>query len=354
MINKSLLLSLILGTVAFSLFGQIQGTEQEEVNTYPYEAEVNLSGTPVFSANVIAGDKTTLTVVDTKGDTFFLDRSKIISIDKSGVDPQETAVTLNKTRNGDQRDPLTRRYRTYVRDTDELPKPAHAIMKSGKRHEGKIVSEGGYYLTFVTDKGDTLEIDFRDVKAIHIKRKDITYYKNGRGHYNKGLFLSYMSGNRFHEDSPILSRSLMIGHKFNRRVAVGGGLSLDLFFINFNDAIDREFIFLTPFVYGRYNMLVKNKRLFASLRVGHGLGGGVQLNESRTNYYKANFNAMPSLGVVFASRRFFRFVFEYGLAIQHVDGEYDSVANRGSVGRVIGSFNTWMIRPMLKLGLEFR
>ena len=349
--NKYLLLSLILGMAAFSLSGQVAG--QEEVNAYPYDAEIKLNNTPVFSANVISGDESTLTVVDTKGDTFRLDRTEILSMAKTERAPEPFNIKIKTSRKKGERDSLSRRYRTYVRDESELPKAAYAVLKSGDKYNGEIISQSGYYLTFVTDQKDTMNLDFRDVKAIHVKKKDITYYKRGRGHYDKGIYLSYMSGNRFHDDSPALSRSLMIGHKFNKKVSVGAGLSLDIFLINFNEAVSREFIFFTPFVYGRYNLFGGNKRVFASMRLGHALGTGIQLNESRSNFYKANLNAMPSLGVVFASRRYFRFVLEYGLAIQHVNGEYDSVSLAG-VGRVIGSFDTWMIRPMLKLGIEFR
>ena len=334
------LLPLLLGAAVFS------STAQNSNQDLPYDAHIHLENLPVIAAKVIADNNDYVTVIDMLGDTFRLDYDQITKIRKQSILTFPHGATISKN--------SSRKWRHYLGGSRLLPREAFVYLRGGTVINGTIISGEHHFLTIIDENDMKIEVDPSTIRRIQTKRKGLTYYKKQRGHYNSGYFITYLSGNNISNQNYSLIRELMLGRRHNKRLSYGAGLGLNILGLSLNNILREEFVFLSPFIYGRYNLTTGNKRFFTSAKVGYGLAPNLGIDQNLSNNYNASFNFMPSIGMTFAAKRSLRFVVEYGLNFQKVSGSYDRATWFGNGTRVTGSYESLLIRPMLKLGIEFK
>lgn len=236
---------------------------------------------------------------------------------------------------------------------EPAPYPAYIFLKDGIVIDGQVVKGKNKEIKIITSQSDTLMRDEDEIKKIQKKKKGLTYYKNRRGHFNSGIFINCMSGNRFQLDSRARTRQLMIGYRHNQRVSYGIGLSLDLFERRLHKEVKKKFEILNPFLYGRFKFNNGINKLFVSARAGHAIFNSREHIDGPGGSYKSGFNFTPSIGVVFASKRYVRFVMELGMVIQEISGHENEAISFGSED-ISFEYDLLIIKPMLKFGIDLR
>ena len=235
---------------------------------------------------------------------------------------------------------------------DDLPNMSWIYEKEGEPIWAIVTKDKDNILHYLNRDGEKKSISYDQIQKI--KEEGVVVPANkGKYFYNRGmyftLFGTIQTGGAF-----TASAQGIIGYRVNERLSLGAGAGIDSYSDEFNVLAENFFTestfqFASLFFYGRYNLFSKGPRIYAFSRIGQGWGvDGTAFEEVFSN----GFNIHGGVGVLLGSSSGVRINLEFGVAQQKVSGSY-TVRDRVSNRDVLAIFDSTLIRPLLKIGVQF-
>lgn len=243
-------------------------------------------------------------------------------------------------------------------EKNELPAKSWIFKKDNTYLNAVVLKDNGEFLNIIDGKGKALRLSYDEIERFKREKGLVSPVSKGRFHYDSGLFAHYFASINISGQAFTGVSQFVLGHKFKKsRFSMGLGLGFDSYHDTFGDVIDQDFIFTSLSLYTRYDLTDFRARLYLYNRLGWGIGldniDNVNFEIESDDRYSGGWNVSPGIGVSFASKRRFRFIMELGMVSQWTEGNYveiDPFTNR----EFIGFYDNVLIRPTLKIGLEYQ
>lgn len=225
-----------------------------------------------------------------------------------------------------------------------------AILKmiDGSSYQGTVIKErsGEVELQIIT--GDTITAKNAFIKR-YMAYDRYLVYKNGQYHKKKGFYWQLDWGSNVLANSNFEVSSVVaieFGYHFNERVSLGGGLASEFHDVNTAGFFNSAQVNIA-YLNAKYFVFNTRKRFFVHGR----LGAGRAIDSNFRNDNKAGVNAQYGVGVHFASRRKGKFFLSLSMMNQNITGEEFFIDDFGN--EVFTSYDVWINRPLLKIGVVF-
>ncbi len=235
---------------------------------------------------------------------------------------------------------------------DDLPSKAWIYEIDGKYIWAIVTKDKDKKLTYLNKNGEKKSISYDQVEKI--KEGGIVLpSRKGKYFHNRGFYFT-LFGTLPTGGSFTTSSQGIFGYRLSEKLSLGTGFSFDSYSDEFNILTENFFTtstfdFASLFLYGRYNFYNKGPRIYGFARLGQGWGlDGLLFEEVFSN----GINIHGGVGMVLASSNILRINIELGFAQQTVNGTYivrDQVTNRD----IEAIFNSSLLRPLLKIGVQF-
>ncbi len=206
---------------------------------------------------------------------------------------------------------------------------------------GNIIEKNEFELILLVSTGDTLHL-----KPVFVKRvfdtNEVLIFRRGKYHRTDGFFGVIDFGVA---PSPVVEGSLLLGKRIYEKYAVGAGAALSTTTLRLNG----EWMwhdFHTYFVYGRYYLNHKQRRLFADARLGYGFPRNGGWNDP----HSGGIHFQPGITLLFASRNNFRFFAGISQYMQYTSGEFFSW---DPFIDYEGTYSLFYNRTIIKIGFQF-
>ncbi len=229
----------------------------------------------------------------------------------------------------------------------ELPAKCFIYLMNGEIYNGIVYTDNGKQITAALTNGTNARYDYIDILKFHKESSGISASGDSRFHYNKGFFAHFVVALNSFSDNATVVTQLTIGTRLNKRISVGGGYSVDGYEIDFSQIALRQFNILALYGYGRYNITSGRLRTYGFTRIGWGLS----LDNFREDY-EGGISLSGGVGIILSSKRKLRWLLELGINSQKVTGEFRGRDNNGQ--DIMVQFDSFLQRPLLKIGLEFQ
>ena len=240
----------------------------------------------------------------------------------------------------------------------QLPAKSWIFLKDNSLLNAIVLKDNGEFLDVLDGEGMERKLSYADIDRFQREKGLVTPVKQGRYHYDSGFFAHYFASINISGQAFTGVSQFVAGLKLREsRFSLGLGYGFDSYHDTFGGVIDQDFIFASLSLYTRYDLTDFRTRFYLYNRVGWGIGldeiNNINFGGLSDDKYSGGWNVSPGVGVVFASKRRFRFIMELGMVSQWVDGNYieiDPFTNR----EIDAVYDNILIRPTLKIGLEYQ
>jgi hypothetical protein len=226
--------------------------------------------------------------------------------------------------------------------------------KNGIYYVGEKIEEENDFVSLKLNTADTIQID-KNQLAKYYDSNNAIIFPNGKYFDTSRKFWSFSFGfNALGVLDSVDQRvsthlEIMYANRLTKNLNIGFGAGFE-----FNEARVSGFQFDTQFtslfVYGRYYITNKPKRIFLFSRLGFGFSSEDNV-EGVSSEHSGGFNSLTGLGIHFASRKKSRFQLMIGFYTQKTNGREFFLDNIGN--EVQTNYDILIKRLMFKFGWEF-